>query len=34
MDGIMIPDDVFNFIANNVTENVRDLEGDSRLFNG
>ena len=26
-DGIVIPDDVFNFIANNVTENVRDLEG-------
>ena len=26
-DGIMIPDEVFNFIANNVTENVRDLEG-------
>ena len=23
----MIPDEVFNFIANNVTENVRDLEG-------
>lgn len=26
-DGIVIPDEVFNFIANNVTENVRDLEG-------
>lgn len=26
-DGITIPDEVFNFIANNVTENVRDLEG-------
>lgn len=26
-DGIIIPDEVFNFIANNVTENVRDLEG-------
>ena len=26
-DGIVIPDDVFNFIANNVTENVRDVEG-------
>ena len=26
-DGIMIPDEVFIFIANNVTENVRDLEG-------
>lgn len=26
-DGIKIPDEVFNFIANNVTENVRDLEG-------
>ena len=26
-DGIVIPEEVFNFIANNVTENVRDLEG-------
>ncbi|MCD7932648.1 MAG: chromosomal replication initiator protein DnaA [Tannerellaceae bacterium] len=26
-DGITIPDEVFNFIANNVTENIRDLEG-------
>lgn len=26
-DGITIPDEVFNFIANNVTDNVRDLEG-------
>ena len=26
-DGIVIPDEVFNFIATNVTENVRDLEG-------
>jgi chromosomal replication initiator protein DnaA len=26
-DGIVIPDDVFNFIADNVTENVRDVEG-------
>lgn len=26
-DNIKMPDDVFNFIANNVTENVRDLEG-------
>lgn len=26
-DGIAIPEDVLNFIANNVTENVRDLEG-------
>ncbi|WP_085536744.1 chromosomal replication initiator protein DnaA [Massilibacteroides vaginae] len=26
-DGIVIPDEVFNFIADNVTENVRDLEG-------
>lgn len=26
-DGIKIPDEVFNFIATNVTENVRDLEG-------
>ena len=26
-DGIVIPDEVFDFIANNVTENVRDLEG-------
>ena len=24
---LVIPDEVFNFIANNVTENVRDLEG-------
>ena len=26
-DGVVIPDDVFNFIASNVTENVRDVEG-------
>ncbi len=26
-DGITIPDDVFNFIVSNVTENVRDVEG-------
>ncbi len=26
-DGIRISEEVFNFIANNVTENVRDLEG-------
>jgi chromosomal replication initiator protein len=26
-DGVDIPEDVFNFIANNVTENVRDVEG-------
>jgi len=26
-DGIVIPDEVFNFIADNVKENVRDLEG-------
>ena len=26
-DGIVIPDEVFNFIVANVTENVRDLEG-------
>lgn len=26
-DGVTIPEDVFNFIANNVTENVRDVEG-------
>ncbi len=26
-DGVVIPDDVFNFIANNVKENVRDVEG-------
>lgn len=26
-DGIKMPEDVFNFIADNVTENVRDLEG-------
>jgi chromosomal replication initiator protein DnaA len=26
-DGIVIPNDVFNFIAENVTNNVRDLEG-------
>lgn len=26
-DGIVIPDEVFNFIADNVTDNVRDLEG-------
>ena len=26
-DGIVIPDEVFNFSATNVTENVRDLEG-------
>lgn len=26
-DGIIIPDEVFNFIADNVTDNVRDLEG-------
>lgn len=26
-DGIIIPDDVFNFIVSNVTENVRDVEG-------
>ena len=24
---MVIPDDVFNFIASNVTENVRDVEG-------
>ena len=26
-DGLNVPEDVFNFIADNVTENVRDLEG-------
>lgn len=26
-DGVVIPDDVFNFIASNVTQNVRDVEG-------
>lgn len=26
-DGITLPEDVINYIANNVTENVRDLEG-------
>ena len=26
-DGIVIPDEAFNFIVDNVTENVRDLEG-------
>ena len=26
-DGIVIPDEVFDFVADNVTENVRDLEG-------
>ncbi|MDR1880617.1 MAG: chromosomal replication initiator protein DnaA [Tannerellaceae bacterium] len=26
-DGIVIPDDVFDFLANNVTDNVRDIEG-------
>ncbi|MDD2438216.1 MAG: chromosomal replication initiator protein DnaA [Massilibacteroides sp.] len=26
-EGIIIPDEVFNFIADNVTDNVRDLEG-------
>ncbi len=26
-DGVIIPDDVFNFIVSNVTENVRDVEG-------
>lgn len=26
-DGISIPEDVFNYIAENVTDNVRDLEG-------
>lgn len=26
-DGIVIPEEVFEFIADNVTENVRDLEG-------
>ncbi len=26
-NGVQIPEDVFNFIANNVTENVRDVEG-------
>ena len=26
-EGLEIPDDVFNFITDNVTENVRDLEG-------
>ena len=26
-DGVEIPEDVFNFIASNVTENVRDVEG-------
>ncbi|MDR1722386.1 MAG: chromosomal replication initiator protein DnaA [Tannerella sp.] len=27
LEGLEIPDDVFDFIAENVTENVRDLEG-------
>ena len=26
-EGIIMPEEAFNFIANNVTENVRDLEG-------
>ena len=26
-NGVVIPDDVFNFIASNVTENVRAVEG-------
>ena len=27
LEGLEIPEDVFDFIANNVTENIRDLEG-------